>query len=102
MVWFDSTSRRIEDMAPILGYWNVRGLGQYIRNLLIYKGVNFEDKVYKFGPPPDFDRFDWTGEKFSLGLKFPNLPYYIDGKVKLTQGIAILRYLGRKHGLMAG
>ncbi|KAH9376996.1 hypothetical protein HPB48_018754 [Haemaphysalis longicornis] len=64
---------------PTVGYWNVRGLCQYIRNLLIYKGVSFEDKLYRFGPAPDFDRSHWHGEKFSLGLKFPNLPYYIDG-----------------------
>ncbi|CAG2180510.1 unnamed protein product, partial [Oppiella nova] len=31
----------------------------------------------------------------------PNVPYYIDANVKLTQSIAILRYLGRKHGLVA-
>ncbi|CAN7986091.1 unnamed protein product [Ixodes pacificus] len=88
-------------MAPTLGYWNVRGLAQPIRNLLIYKGVNFEDKRYTFGPPPNFDRFDWHGEKHSLGLKFPSLPYYIDGNVRLTQSIAILRYLARKHDLAA-
>lgn len=86
---------------PIVGYWNVRGLCQYIRNLLIYKGVPFEDKLYRFGPAPDFDRSHWHGEKFSLGLKFPNLPYYIDGDVKITQSLAILRYLARKHDLTA-
>ena len=29
----------------------------------------------------------------------PQLPYYIDGVVKLSQTFAILKYLGRKHGL---
>ncbi|KAH9376989.1 hypothetical protein HPB48_018758 [Haemaphysalis longicornis] len=88
-------------MAPVLGYWDVRALAQFIRNLLVYKGVKFEDKLYKFGPAPDFDRSDWLKEKFTLGLKFPNLPYYIDGDVKITQSLAILRYLGRKHDLSA-
>jgi len=37
--------------------------------------------------------------KHSLGLDFPNLPYYIDGEVKLTQTNAILRHISRKHGL---
>jgi glutathione S-transferase len=37
--------------------------------------------------------------KQSLGLDFPNLPYLIDGDVKISQSIAILRYLGRKYGL---
>ena len=27
------------------------------------------------------------------------MPYYIDGDVKLSQTLAILKYLGRKHGL---
>ena len=31
------------------------------------------------------------------GLPLPNLPYYIDGDLKLTQSMAILRHLGRKH-----
>ncbi|CAG0910166.1 unnamed protein product, partial [Darwinula stevensoni] len=34
-----------------------------------------------------------------LGLDFPNLPYYIDGDVKLSQSLSIIRHLGRKHGL---
>ena len=37
--------------------------------------------------------------KFKLGLDFPNLPYLIDGNIKVTQSNAILRYLGRKFGL---
>ena len=42
----------------------------------------------------------WFKEKkYNLGLDFPNLPYVIDGDVKLTQSVAVLRYLGRKFGL---
>jgi hypothetical protein len=29
---------------PILGYWNIRGLGAPLRYLLIFCGVEFEDK----------------------------------------------------------
>jgi len=32
-------------------------------------------------------------------LAFPNLPWYIDEKVKLTQSNAILRYIGRKYNI---
>ncbi|KAF7492545.1 hypothetical protein SSS_10122 [Sarcoptes scabiei] len=84
---------------PTLGYWDLRGLGQSIRILLTYAGVDFVDKRYKIGSAPDFDRGEWLNDKFNLGLDFPNLPYYIEGDVKLTQSIAILRYLGRKHKL---
>jgi len=42
----------------------------------------------------------WLEYKGGLGFDFPNLPYYQgpDG-VKITQSKAILRYLGRRHGL---
>ena len=33
------------------------------------------------GPAPDFDKSSFRNVKDSLGLDFPNLPYYIDGKV---------------------
>lgn len=72
-------------MAPVLGYWDLRGLASPIRNLLHYKGVEFEDKLYQIGPAPEFDRSDWFNVKPKLGLDFPNLPYYIDEDVKLSQ-----------------
>merc|ERR1711874_274787 len=31
---------------------------------------------------------------------FPNLPYYIDGDVKITQSNAILRHIARKHDML--
>ncbi|KAI1306053.1 Glutathione S-transferase Mu 1 [Halotydeus destructor] len=82
-------------MAPLLGYWNLRGLGQSIRNLLAHAGVEFEDKLYI----AEQGRDQWLADKATLGLDFPNLPYYIDGDVKLSQSIAILRYIARQHGL---
>ncbi|KAL7636037.1 UNVERIFIED_CONTAM: hypothetical protein RMT77_013855 [Armadillidium vulgare] len=88
-------------MPATLGYWKVRGLAQYIRFLLEYSGEDYEDKHYEFGPAPNYDKSQWLNEKFELGLDFPNLPYYIDGKVKLTQSVAILRYIARKHDLVA-
>ncbi|GIX89415.1 glutathione S-transferase Mu 1 [Caerostris extrusa] len=35
--------------------------------------------------------------KFTLGLDFPNTPHFIDGDTKLTQTVAILRYLAGKN-----
>ncbi|CAG2102095.1 unnamed protein product [Medioppia subpectinata] len=43
----------------------------------------------------------WLKEKVTIDLNFPNVPYYMDGSIKLTQSIAIMRYLARKHGLVA-
>ncbi|XP_064487531.1 glutathione S-transferase Mu 1-like [Ornithodoros turicata] len=81
-----------------LGYWQIRGLGQSIRYLLNYAGADYVERTYTFGDK--FTRDDWLKEKFTLGLDFPNIPYLIDGDVRLTQSLAILRYLARKYGLM--
>ena len=63
--------------------------------LLAYTGTEYEEDE-------ELDaiaRESWVEKKFNMGLDFPNLPYYIDDDVKLTQSNAILRYLGRKNGL---
>ncbi|CAL1285173.1 unnamed protein product [Larinioides sclopetarius] len=79
---------------PIVGYWDIRGLAEPIRYILHYKNVDFEDKRYSLT-----NRQTWEKEKFTLNLDFPNLPYYIDDDVKLTQSVTILRYLAEKYGL---
>ncbi|GIX96614.1 glutathione S-transferase class-mu 26 kDa isozyme 51 [Caerostris darwini] len=76
---------------PILGYWDIRGIAEPIRFLLHYKQIDFVDKRYAFGTD------DWQNDKLALGLDFPNLPYFIDGDVKLTQSITIMRYLAEKN-----
>ncbi|EUB57911.1 Glutathione S-transferase [Echinococcus granulosus] len=86
-------------MAPVLAYWDIKGLGERSRLLLKYVGVEYDDKQYTFGPAPTLDRNAWLSEKFSLGLDFPNLPYYIDGDFKLTQSGAILEYIADRHGM---
>merc|ERR1712136_498010 len=86
--------------VPVLAYWDIRGLAQPIRLLLAYTETKYEDKYYVCGPAPTFDKSCWFDIKSSLGLDFPNLPYYIDGDVKITQSNAILRYIGRKHNLL--
>lgn len=78
-------------MALTLGYWSIRGLGGHLRIFLNYLEVPFVDKTYTTGD-------EWFGEKFSLGFDFPNIPYLIDGDLKITQSLTILRYLGRKFG----
>lgn len=72
-------------MVPVLGYWDIRGLTSTIRNLLHYKGVEFVEKLYPIGPAPEYDVAEWLADKQTLDLDFPNLPYYIDGDVKLSQ-----------------
>ncbi|XP_078500905.1 glutathione S-transferase Mu 1-like isoform X2 [Lissotriton helveticus] len=86
-------------MKMILGYWDIRGLAHSSRLLLEYTGTPYEDKQYVPGPAPDYDKSQWLKDKETLGLDLPNLPYLIDGDVKVTQSNAIIRYIGRKHNM---
>nr|AKO22175.1 glutathione S-transferases-1 [Dermanyssus gallinae]BEQ23838.1 glutathione S-transferase-1 [Dermanyssus gallinae] len=108
-------------MAPstTFGYWNIRGLAQPIRNLLEYVGEEYENVTY------DFDTSDmsnvpkvlgkWPEAKTScpkivggdgeVAMDFPNLPYFIEKQadgttLKMTQSVAILKHIARKHGLV--
>jgi glutathione S-transferase len=55
-----------------------------------YLGLNWEDKIYK-------SMSSWhTHDSKKLGFDFPNLPYLIDGELKLTETTAILMYLPMK------
>lgn len=75
-----------------LGYWKIRGLGQFIRHLLAYTGVEFQEIQYD-------SQDKWFKEdKVSLGFEFPNLPYLVDGAFKLTESAAIAKYIINKSG----
>jgi len=80
----------------LLGYWAIRGLAQPIRFLLEYTGTPYEERRYQQGDAPDYSIKEWAAEKYNLGLDFPNLPYLIDGDIKITQSNAILRYIARR------
>ena len=83
---------------PVLGYWAIRGLGHPIRMMFAYCGVDFEDVLYDVtGEPGNWDRSAWTDVKETLGLEYPNLPYLIDGETKLTETVAIMKYVARKY-----
>jgi len=91
---------------PTLGYWSVRGLGAQIRYLLKHCQVEFREELF----PQTFDdsaegydrwnRKEWMEHKQKLitemSFPFPNLPYFIDGDVKLSQTSAIQRYICHK------
>ncbi len=74
---------------PTLGYQDIRGLVEPIRYILKYAGVDFTDKRYRFGEGNSFANWEsiskyWAPEKFTLGLDFPNIPYYIDRDIKVS------------------
>lgn len=70
-----------------LGYWRMRGRGQVPRLLLVYTGATWEDIQYS-APEQWFG-----GDKESLGLDFPNLPYVIEGDFKITETLAVCSYI---------
>ena len=76
-----------------IAYWKIRGLAQPIRYLLEYCGFPYEDVRYDGN-----NREGWNSIKDTLGLDFPNLPYLMDGDLKITQSNAILRYIALKKG----
>ena len=72
-----------------IGYWPIRGRVQHILYLLHYL-----DTQYKFVPVTD--KAAWIESKQSLiddGLDFPNLPYMIDGDVKISENLAICMHI---------
>lgn len=45
------------------------------------------------------DRAQWfENDKKNLGFAFPNLPYLIDGNVKITESAAVLKYIPKRFG----
>lgn len=75
----------INIMVPTIGYWNIRFLVEPIVLTLKQTNQPYQLKKYKVGDAPNYDKSDWLNEKDNLGLEYPNLPYYIDGEIKLTQ-----------------
>ncbi|CAK8679042.1 unnamed protein product [Clavelina lepadiformis] len=86
----------------ILGYWDVRGFGEAIRYMLEYLEVDYEDRRYVAqGPPPKWEGSTFHPVRDSLGLDFPNVPYVIDGEVRMTQMSAIMKYISRRFNALA-
>jgi glutathione S-transferase len=66
--------------------------------MLAYCGVDYEEETYEVtGEAPDWDRSQWTDKKFNLGMPFPNLPYFFDGETKLSETVAIQKYIAKKY-----
>jgi glutathione S-transferase len=76
--------------VPILTYFQFRGLGESIRLLLEDQGIVFEDRRVAFGP-------EW--EALKPELPFGQVPRLQVGDRTIVQSQAILRHLGREHGL---
>ena len=84
------------DSKPTLGYWKIRGLATALRLQMAYEGVQYDMVEYEQGEGPDFSRAEWLDKKFTLGLDFPNLPYFIDGDLQFTETMAMHKYIADK------
>ena len=58
--------------------------------MLAHSGANWEERTYARGTP------DWSKDKTTL-MPFCNLPYVIDGDVRLSETFAVHQYIAGKH-----
>lgn len=77
----------------VLTYWPLRGLCQPINWLMEYAGMDYEVR-------PMMEYQAWLKEKADLPLDYPNLPHIVDGDVRMSESMAICKYLARKCNLM--
>ncbi|KAH0471811.1 MAG: hypothetical protein KVP17_002464 [Porospora cf. gigantea B] len=75
-----------------LGYWAIRGLGYTSRLLLDLTGQEWTEQSWT-------DMESWSAAKAEnrWNLAVPNLPYLVDGDVRLSQSGAIEQYLLQKY-----
>ena len=88
----------MEGTKLTIGYWKIRGLISPVKYILEYLGKDYNAVDYEQGDGPEFSRESWLQDKPNLGLDFPNLPYLLDGDVKITESSAMLRYIANKYG----
>lgn len=74
-----------------MGYWNIKGDAEQIRVLLHYAGMDFLDKRYDYGPAPDYSCAEWSNDQRELDLPSADLPYYIEGDLKLVE-VSVKRF----------
>jgi len=79
-----------------VGYWSLRGLVGFIRLIDAYTEEGIKWKTYEVAKYEEWKKEKAENEK---KFDFPNLPWMIDGDVKITQSLAILKYIAKKHGL---
>ncbi|KAH0478656.1 MAG: uncharacterized protein KVP18_004065 [Porospora cf. gigantea A] len=74
------------------GYWAIRGLGYTSRLLLDLSGQEWSEQSWT-------DMESWSAAKAEnqWNLAVPNLPYLVDGDVRLSQSDAIEQYLLQKY-----
>jgi len=85
----------MSNSKPIFAYHDLRGIAYPVKLAMAYLGVDYTDKRYPLSPT---GLEEWGGEKSNLGLDFPNLPYWKEGELHLTESRAILKHVARRYG----
>ena len=80
---------------PTLGYWSIRGRAEQCRMLLHHLGIEFEDKQWRLEEAASPE--GWFANKHSLGMKFPNLPYWQEDDIFHSGAMPVLRSICRKY-----
>jgi len=85
----------------IIAYWNIRARVEPVHLMLEYLGLDYERKSYELPnlgltSQEDYLKLEWFQQKWNMGLDHPNLPYLIEGEVKISQTTAVLKYIARK------
>eukprot|EP01062_Namystynia_karyoxenos_P028097 TRINITY_DN2135_c0_g1_i2.p1 TRINITY_DN2135_c0_g1~~TRINITY_DN2135_c0_g1_i2.p1 ORF type:complete len:272 (+),score=84.13 TRINITY_DN2135_c0_g1_i2:59-874(+) len=104
-------SEAVTPGRPTVAYWDIRGLAEPIRLALEHAGKEYDDVRIEAGDPQGAMRWTEEGKEMSGGYKaywlehqkpkvgqrvpFVNLPYMIDGDLKLAQSNTILRHIAR-------
>ena len=87
----------MESKGPIIGYWQIHGLGELAKLIMEFSGKPYQMQYFKNGPPPEFCPGSWLKVRETLGLDFPNLPYVIDGDLKISESMNVYLYLSEKY-----
>ena len=73
-------------------------MGDQCTYLLAYCGVDYELKEYKCSMEDGKTNLGgWKEDKYNLGIGFPNLPYFLDGDIKVAETMPLMRYICNKH-----
>lgn len=73
----------------------MKARGDIVRTLLHHLGVDFEDKQYEFGD--ETPGTCWEDCNTSLGMVFPNLPYWKTDAYTLSESPSVVRSICRKY-----
>ena len=76
-----------------LYYWNIRGLAAYDQLALEAAGVKYEYHGYTEASEEEWFKRD----KPALTMTLPNLPYFQDGTLLVSEHDAIFRHVLRKY-----